>query len=494
MPADVLAQPVDGDALQRTLREVAAILVSDPGPSEPTDAHDVAGSGNGAETEGPAGVDTTPISTTPGWEDARQRRQAQRRWQQLCTAVAAKGVEDTACYRFGGSLAQADVGATPDDPAVQPAEFHEEMQARSRNWPLSLNTTSSHDSKRSEDVRARMAALTEIAGFFDRSMNRWSARHSDLVTTTTAGPSPDRFEERFCYQTMAGIWPSEPLAPTSLRSTRRSDLLRRLQAYSQKAGREAKHRSSWTAPDGQHERAVSKFLARLLTTSIGAPFVADMDRLTARIGPAAATNSLALTVVRSLAPGVPDLYQGCESWAFTLVDPDNRLPLDLDAANRRLDALEATPATDTAALLGHWSDGLVKLHVTRAALQVRQQHRSLFRGGAYLPITCTGQFADHGVAFARQWRGQWVVALVPRLPYRLAGSGRFPCGSALWTDTALLLPAGAPTTWIDALTGRPWHANRRRLSVGRVLESLPVAVLVGRTTESDLAVSPPRTR
>lgn len=409
-------------------------------------------------------------------------RLAVQRWQQLCTAVAAKGVEDTACYRFGGSLAQVDVGGTPDQPALSAGQFHEAMRLRQRSSAQALNTLSTHDSKRSADARCRLAALSEMAPSLERQMEQWCRRHDPLVRVSEHGQSPDRLEQRFLYQTMAAIWPCEGLGATARRSTPRRDLLGRLQRYAQKAAREAKRRTSWTAPDLEHERALSRFLQRLLTTDAGDRFVADMDRVVAAIGPASATNSLALVVLQSMAPGVPDIYQGCEGWAFTLVDPDNRVPFDVDAARMEMDRLASTLAgarADPQALLWDWASGDLKRLVTTTTLHLRRRQRGLFRSGSYLPLTVSGPEALHVVAFARRWRGAWSLAVVPRLVLGLAGAGRFPTGPELWARTVLHLPPGAPVHWHDELTGTDRGAARGRLPLALLLDPLPVAVMTG---------------
>jgi (1->4)-alpha-D-glucan 1-alpha-D-glucosylmutase len=408
-------------------------------------------------------------------------RLAVRRWQQLCTAVAAKGVEDTACYRFGGSLAQVDVGGTPDEPAVGTGQFHDAMALRQRSTPQALNTLSTHDSKRSADARCRLAALTETASSFEKLMDRWCRRHDPLVLFTEHGRSPDELEQRFLYQTMAAIWPLEPLAPTSRRSARRADLLERLQRYAEKAAREAKRRTSWTAPGAEHERAVARFIRRLLITEAGDRFLAEMDRLVAGIGPATVTNSLALVVLQTMAPGVPDIYQGCEGWVFTVVDPDNRGPLDVDAASKALDHLTAVAGArlEPRALLEEWASGTVKRLVTSTTLHLRRRHRGLFRSGTYLPLAATGPAASHIVAFARRWRGRWVLAVVPRLVVGLVGTGRFPVGSGVWSDTAVVLPPDAPMAWHLELTGAARRTSHGRLLVASLLDELPVAVASG---------------
>ena len=402
-----------------------------------------------------------------------ERRVAARRWQQLCAAVSAKGVEDTALYRLDGSLVAADVGGNPDHPALDPAGFHRLMAERQRRFPGGLNATSTHDSKRSEDVRCRLAALSEAAGPYAAAVRRWHRRYAPLVARRGIDPA----EERFLYQTLAGIWPPTPLAAEPRRGRARQALVDRLQGYAIKAAREAKLRTSWTDPDLAHEAALGSFLATLLTAPAGDPFVSDMDRLIASIGPAAASASLALVALKATAPGVPDLYQGCETWSFTLVDPDNRSPMDLGAARAALDRLGGDP--DPAALLARWPDGQVKLHLTRVLLRHRRAQPELVARGAYLPLTVRGPAADHVVAFARRFRGRWSCTVVPRLTYALAGPGRFPLGTSVWGDTQVVLPPGAPRHFQELASGATLGASGGTLLVGRLLGTLPAAVAFG---------------
>jgi (1->4)-alpha-D-glucan 1-alpha-D-glucosylmutase len=402
--------------------------------------------------------------------------EAARRWQQLTGAVTAKGVEDTATYRFSGLLGHAEVGSDPSRPAVSPAEFLARTRTVIRGHRSSLNTTSTHDSKRSEDVRARLYALSELAGEWNGLVTRWHRRHAAALRQ--AG-GPDGHDELVAYQTVAAMWPTAQARPSA-------EACRRMQDYVVKAAREEKHHTSWTDPDQHYERALRAFIRRL-SRSPGTPFDREMARVVGRIAPAAATTSLALAVLKSVCPGVPDLYQGTELWDFSLTDPDNRRPIDFGRHRRLLETQpdDDAPATErrahAAALLATWPDGRIKLHVLHTLLTLRRAQPHLFEHGSYDLLAAKGDGGEHVVGVVRRSGSQWLMAFVPRLTLEQAGPSRFPVGRRVWGTTAAELPAQAPARYTDVLTGSVVRAARGRLDLGDVLATLPVAVLLGRS-------------
>jgi (1->4)-alpha-D-glucan 1-alpha-D-glucosylmutase len=399
-------------------------------------------------------------------------------WQQLTSAVAAKGVEDTALYRFSGLLAAADVGSDPGDFPVTVGEFHERMGERARRWPGALNATSSHDAKRSEDVRARLAALSEIPHHWAALGAQWQEHHAELGRQAFGGGGVPADVEATLYQTVAGAW---PLGPRRL-----DELAARVGDAAAKAAREAKLHTSWTDPDPAFETGLEQFVAGVLDPSNRA-FVGAMDRLLDDIGPAGAVNALSLVVLKATAPGVPDLYQGSELWNPLLVDPDNRRPVDFERRIEAMDRLERAGdvSASASAVLDRWRDGEVKMLVTRAALSARRAAPELFGTGAYVPLEAAGRHRHHVVAFARRSGRRWAVAIVPRLVRSLAGPGRMPVGGDVWGDTRVSVPAGAPDHLTDALAGTGVEVaaapgeGRRAIAVGSALATLPVAVLTG---------------
>jgi malto-oligosyltrehalose synthase len=406
-----------------------------------------------------------------GGEVTRPWLAVARRWQQLTGAVAAKGVEDTALYRGEGALAAADVGGDPADPAVPPSVFHAAMDRRARRHPRTLNATTTHDTKRSEDVRARLAVLTEWSGPWAEQVGRWDARYAG---TPGPGDGPDPHTRRLVYQTVVGAWPRDPMA--------RQGFVRRIQDYSVKSAREAKSRTSWSEPDEAYEHGLLEFVEHLLDPG-GSRFSEEVDAVVDVIGPAGVTNGLSMTTLKMTAPGVPDVYQGTETEALTLVDPDNRRPVDFDGRQTILSALDTEfgakgASLTTASLLDSWWDGKAKLLTTHRLLTLRRAESDLFDQAPYLPLSTVGVRHDHVVAFHRRWGDRRVITVVPRLALTVAGPGVLPVGPGVWGDTQVVLPPGAPDEWRDVLTSTSVHAGAGRLSLARVLADFPVAVLV----------------
>jgi len=392
------------------------------------------------------------------------------RLQQLSGAVAAKGVEDTACYGFHGLLASAEVGGDPGRPSLGVPDLHAALAARARLGSCGLNALSTHDTKRSADVRARLAVLSEAAPEWEALVRRWHRRH---VVSLGGGTGPDPHDELFFYQSLFGVWPADGGAGP--------ELTRRLRDTMRKAARESKRRTSWIDPDLRYERVLRRFVEAVL----GDPRTrAELDRLVRRLGPAAATNSLAMTVLAATAPGVPDLYQGGELWDLSLVDPDSRRPVDFGARQAALAELAeeggGPTGAEVAALLAAWPDGRVKLHVTSALLRLRRCRPELFARGAYLPLSVRGPGRDRLVAFARRRGPAWSVTVVPRLTMAATGPGRFALGTEGWGASTVVLPAGAPGAWRDVLSGSAVRARAGSVRVGDLLSTLPVAVLTPR--------------
>jgi (1->4)-alpha-D-glucan 1-alpha-D-glucosylmutase len=395
------------------------------------------------------------------------------RWQRLTGPAAAKGVEDTATYRWRGLLSRSEVGGDPGRPAVLVEEFHRRMRERQRRWPGSLNAGSTHDSKRSEDVRARLHELSEIPEEWSRRLGRWRRMNRPLRRRVRGHADvPDPSSELHLYQSMVGVWPLDP--------AERGDLVARLQDYAVKAARETKEHTSWIAQDGPYERALRGWVRAVLHPG---RFRSDLESFVESIAAAGAMNSLAATVLRATAPGVPDVYQGTELWSFSLVDPDNRRPVDFALREGLLRELEAR-ADDRRRLVRSlargWRDGRVKLHVLRELLRLRRRDPGLFDHGTYLPLDVTGRRRSNVVAFARRRGRSWAVVVVPRLAAHLVRAGRLPTGTRAWPATLLHLPTGAPAAWTDVFTGARVDADGGVLRVSDALAALPVAVLVPR--------------
>lgn len=405
------------------------------------------------------------------------------RWQQFSTAVAAKGVEDTAFYRFHPLLSLNAVGADPErlTAFVGVERFHARMRRRRQSCPATLNATSTHDSKRSEDVRARISVLSEMPRVWQRSLQRWRRLNAGARSVIDGAAVPDVNEELFIYQNLLGVWPLAAREERGLRP--------RFEQFVVKANREAKLHTSWSNPNPDYEAALVRFVSVILALSPRNAFLRDFRRLQQRIAYFGAINSLAQVLIKVTAPGIPDFYQGNELWDFSLVDPDNRRPVDFAARQRALRSLRNARAPGRralrAALLTRWRDGRIKLFVTQAALQARRAHRQVFEAGAYLPLETTGRHKRHILAFARRLQNQWALTIVPRCVAALDSRVRAPLGRVDWADTAVALPRRAPAGWRCCFSSAEIAAPRRpgqapQLEVSDVLDAFPVSLLLPR--------------
>jgi (1->4)-alpha-D-glucan 1-alpha-D-glucosylmutase len=387
------------------------------------------------------------------------------RWQQLTGPVAAKGVEDTALYDFPAFIPRSDVGADPGSTPGGPVAFHRACRIRARVAPRAMTTTSTHDSKRSEDVRALLAPISEVVPAWERGVRRWSRVAEGWKRGVDGVPVPDPSEELLIYQTLLGVLPLDEGDDAAAAITER------LEGFARKAAREAKTHSSWVEPNEPYEEALLAFI-RSLTGPEGSAMRDDLRRFRGRIEIAGATNALTQILLEVAAPGIPDFYQGTERWFQRLVDPDNR------------DAISSETVSETVAphgiteLLATWRDGRIKHELTREALAVRASDPELFTEGAHLPLEVTGERTGHVIAFARRLDRRWALAVTPRLVVPLTRGGRFPLGRRVWRDTTVRLPRRAPEAWRDAMTRTRHVAENGALPVGEILADLPFALLV----------------
>jgi len=359
------------------------------------------------------------------------------RFQQTSGPVAAKGVEDTAFYLYNRLLALNEVGGDPGRFGVSPEEFHAASARAAACWPVSMVATSTHDTKRSEDVRARLVVLSEVTGAWRNAVGRWAA-----INEPRRPGVLDRNTEYLLYQTLVGAWPIS---------------VERITAYMEKAVREAKAHTSWIAPEAGYETAVREFITEALHDP---EFIAALEEFLPPVVAAGRVNSLAMKLLCLTAPGVADLYQGSEIWDLSLVDPDNRRPVDFALRRRLLDELDR--AGDRAAEVA-WArqhEGLPKLLVVSRTLQLRAERPELFTGGSYEPLPVDGPRAHHALGFCRDGGA---VTVVPRL---VAGLGDD------WGATAVELPDGR---WTDRFTGHAHPGGRVPLT--RLLQAFPVALL-----------------
>lgn len=405
------------------------------------------------------------------------------RMQQYTAPVLAKAMEDTAFYRYNRLVSLNEVGGEPEHFGISVAAFHHASRERRERWPHAMLSTSTHDTKRSEDVRARLAVLSELPGEWRRHLGRWSRINRAKAVRLDSGRAPSRNDEYLIYQTLLGVWPLEPPDGSALDA-----LHGRVAAYMVKAMREAKARSSWLNPDEEYEQAVLNFLGSLLRARRNA-FLTDFAPLAERIARIGLYNSLAQVALKLTAPGVPDIYQGNELWTFRLVDPDNREAVDYRHRAEQLDALRAQnePPSGTwpAELLTNLADGRAKLYLTWKLLTFRRRHGALFRDGDYVPLNAEGDHADHVCAYTRGSNGERLLVVVPlRVAPFVGDAGEPPTGAAIWQGTWLQLPEDhAPYRWTDLLSGRRLPlaeaASPAILPLEMLLAGFPVAVLHG---------------
>lgn len=385
--------------------------------------------------------------------DRRDAQRFIRRFQQYTGPVMAKALEDTGFYRYVRLLSLNDVGGDPRVYAIDAEAFHASNRDRLTDWPDAMLATATHDTKRGEDARQRISVLSEIAQDWVEAAERWSRwNRSDDRTPSAA-------DEYLLYQSLVGAWPADP-TPAAI-----DDLRERLKAYVVKAAREAKVATSWINHDETYETGCQEFVDRILSPGGGGPFLDDFARFMRRVAFCGALGSLSRTVLKLTVPGMPDVYEGTELWDLSLVDPDNRRPVDF---SRRRELLH-----DGALSLGRWQDGAIKLKVTTRLLRLRNRLRDVFRRGDYVPLA-TGN--RHVVAFARRSDDACVIVAVGRF-FALLGCGETTTPD-LWKDAGVTIEGVPRGRYVDALTERSVDVADGQLPVASLFTDLPAIVLV----------------
>lgn len=404
------------------------------------------------------------------------------KFQQVTAAVMAKGLEDTAFYRYNRLVSLNDVGGNPGKFGVSVEEFHRANQERMGSWPHSMLATSTHDSKRSEDVRARIDVLSEIPSIWRRKLGRWRDWNRNKKTNTEDLVAPTRNDEYLLYQTLVGTWPAD-----SVNEKQWDDYTERIEQYMVKAVREAKEYTRWANQDSDYEQALSTFVRSILHRSDTNLFLEDLADFQRRISRAGALNSLSQTLLKLTSPGVPDIYQGSELFEFALVDPDNRRPVDYDRRRAALTKLRAATTGGQKNGLGKFAanpgNSCLKLYLTWKALQVRNERRLLFEEGNYIPVRATGDRAENVVAFAREHEGKSAVIAVPRLCATLLGDEfESVCNEAVWGNTRLEIAHSSAACFHNAFTGEctPIESNHQQctLQLSKIMRQFPVALLL----------------
>jgi (1->4)-alpha-D-glucan 1-alpha-D-glucosylmutase len=421
--------------------------------------------------------DNMTCENKPAWLDFVKR------FQQITGPVMAKGVEDTAFYAYNLLVSLNEVGGSPERFGITLEAFHGQNFERCKSRPLAMLATSTHDTKRSEDVRARINVLSEIPKQWREKLYRWNRQNQKHKVIVDGKPAPNRNEEYLLYQTLVGVWPFSNPDEDEF-----AEFRSRIKEYMLKAIREAKVHTSWLSPNSPHEEAVMCFIDSILKDSPSNNFLADFtsfQKLTAACG---IFNSLSQTLLKITSPGIPDFYQGNELWDFSLVDPDNRRPVDYRKRINLLEELmqkEATegPLETARDVVASRNDGRVKLHLTCKALNFRRENRELFESGSYQPLTVEGACQEHVCAFVRSIRDSSVMVVVPRFCSRLVlDIGGLPLGPEVWQDTRIIQSSEtAASCYRNVLTGEILNLDQQEvglsLSLQEILSVYPVALL-----------------
>lgn len=370
------------------------------------------------------------------------------RWQQFTGPIVAKGLEDTALYIYHPLLSLNEVGGNPSpSEAASCQEFGAFLESRRQRWPGTLNASTTHDTKRSEDVRARINVLSEMPSEWKARLDHWAKLNAPYRESSGGQPAPDRNEEYFLYQTLLGFWPLDAESSESL--------LKRLQEHLIKATREAMVHTRWTRPNQPHEEALQNFAARILSLE-NHEFLESFREFLRPVAYFGMINGLSQTLLKITAPGVADFYQGSELWDLRLVDPDNRGPVDFarrEAALKGISNAEAASLEDDLTdLVEHWSDGRIKLFLIWKALRFRREHANLFHEGEFQPLETAGCRARNVVAFVRKSGSSSVLVAVPRWLSQLPARAERKPEEVDWCDTRILLPADVSAQWKSVLT------------------------------------------
>jgi (1->4)-alpha-D-glucan 1-alpha-D-glucosylmutase len=403
------------------------------------------------------------------------------KFQQVTAPVMAKGIEDTGFYIYNRLVSLNDVGGDPQTFGFTVRAFHGANADRASQWPHAMLASSTHDNKRSEDVRARIDVLAEMPALWRLHLRRWSRTNRSKKRELDGELAPSRNDEYFLYQILLGSFPEEAGNGADL-----AGYCRRVEQYMIKAIREAKVNTSWIAPNQPYEEATVDFVRALLTEHKRNLFLEKFRIVLTPLARLGLYNSLSMVLLKLACPGVPDIYQGNELWDFSLADPDNRRAVDYAARRAAMEHLRDLAADGLLdgmrlrALLESPGAGFAKLYVTWRLLQLRRSAETLFRDGSYVPLAVEGMQADHVVAFARRHHGRGMVVVAGRLYGALTDNGvALPCGEAAWQDTVLMLPFLAEGTQLrHAFSGALLRAGSRGLRLAEACADFPVAVLV----------------
>lgn len=428
--------------------------------------------------EGVASLLALENPSSPGKEPAELRGEIVARFQQLTGPAMAKGVEDTAFYRYYPLVSLNEVGGGGSH-LDELDEFHERNSSKAQRWPTGLTATSTHDTKRDEDVRSRIHVLSEDADGWREATARWREQNRGHRRLLPSGEAPDGSEEYLFYQTLLGSWPMEPMDASS-----HLQYVERVQGFMLKAMREAKRNTNWIEPDTVYEAAVLDFIARVLDRDESTWFLGDFARYEASVRRAGLLNALSQLLLKATVPGVPDFYQGTESFRLSLVDPDNRRPVDFEARRRELTAIdEELRAKGHAAFvresMNHLEDGRLKFHWTRVLCRLRRERATFFREAGYRPIVAEGERGEHVIAFARTSARDTLIVAAGRWFQRLGTPA--PTTTGDWRNTSLRLDGCEAKRYREILSEGVLtpeaSGDVSTLSLGEVFRHAPLALL-----------------
>ncbi|ASC74020.1 Alpha amylase, catalytic region [Halomicronema hongdechloris C2206] len=409
------------------------------------------------------------------------------RFQQFSGPLMAKGIEDTLFYVYNRLISLNEVGGHPDHFGIAIDDFHHFNQKTLAHWPHALNATATHDTKRSEDMRARLNVLSEIPQEWAQQVHHWQQLNQPHKQTTAKRVIPDANDEYFLYQTLVGIYPFQQIPYSNGKDdhfgTDHGTFLERITQYVVKAVREAKVYTAWLRADTEYEAGFIRFVQAILDPSPDNEFFRAFRPFQEKVAAYGLYNSLSQTLLKIASPGVPDFYQGTELWDLSLVDPDNRRPVDYDERLSFLQEIKRRCQTGMTSLLSDLKatryDGRLKLFLIIRALAARQQYLEVFQTGDYYPLVVNGQFADHVIAFARHAGNTTAIAIAPRFLTSLITPDQEPLGNAVWADTHVSIPSALRGPWQDALTDLE-ILDQSQISIGKILQTFPVALLISR--------------
>ncbi|WP_341736219.1 malto-oligosyltrehalose synthase [Microcoleus sp. CAWBG640] len=407
-------------------------------------------------------------------EQKEQRRHFVMKLQQLTGPLMAKGIEDTLLYVYYRLLSLNEVGGNPSQFGVSLTEFHQFNQHQQAVWPHKMNATATHDTKRGEDVRARINVLSEIPDEWEQQVKSWRELNSSKKVNLVNRMVPDTNDEYFFYQTLIGSFPFEEIENT--------DFIDRMKDYVIKAVREAKVHTAWLRPDNEYETGFMTFVDHVLEPGEQNQFLKKFAPFWKKVADYGILNSLSQTLLKITAPGVPDIYQGTEFWDLSHVDPDNRRPVDFERRIQVLQEIKQQAQSDILQLIEDListkEDARIKLFLTTRVLEARKQYLKVFQAGNYQPLEVVGRFKDNLIAFARSYENTTAIVIAPRFLTGIVKAEEMPLGEKVWKDTKLELSEEMPSVWKDAITNQIVESNGQ-LAIAEALNYFPAALLIG---------------